>query len=148
MYKGLLPSFFGVSHGAVQFVAYEEFNKLLREYQQRDDLLFLEGMITGAMSKICATVTTYPYQVVKARLQLRPMQGEPHYSGIVDVISKTWRYVFLICYLFNHDLLTSFLLRGEGLPGFYRGCWLSILRVTPASALTLGMYEFVTKHLE
>lgn len=92
MYKGLVPSFFGVSHGAVQFVAYEEFNKILRKYNQRDELLFVEGMVTGAMSKICATITTYPYQVVKARVQLRPTPGAPHYTGIVDVIQKTWRY--------------------------------------------------------
>lgn len=42
----------------------------------------------AALSKIFAVVTTYPYQVVRARLQ------DQHniYSGVLDVVRRTWRY--------------------------------------------------------
>lgn len=42
----------------------------------------------AALSKIFAVATTYPYQVVRARLQ----DQHNKYSGVMDVIRRTWRY--------------------------------------------------------
>lgn len=36
--------------------------------------------------------------------------------------------------------------RNEGFRGFYKGIVPSVLRVTPASAVTLVVYEFMLKH--
>ncbi len=48
----------------------------------------LEYITMAAISKIFAVAVTYPYQVVRARLQ----DQHNNYSGIVDVIRRTWRY--------------------------------------------------------
>lgn len=37
LYKGFIPGLFGASHGAVQFMAYEELKHLLREYKPDGD---------------------------------------------------------------------------------------------------------------
>jgi solute carrier family 25 folate transporter 32 len=93
LYRGLIPSLFGVSHGVVQFVTYEELKKWRRATTGRDTIQGKEGLAAGAISKIIAGVSTYPYTVVKSRLQMRPPPGQPHpYAGVVDVIRKTWRY--------------------------------------------------------
>lgn len=42
----------------------------------------------AALSKIFAVATTYPYQVVRARLQ----DQHSRYDGVIDVIRRTWRY--------------------------------------------------------
>ena len=87
LYKGFIPALFGVSHGALQFMAYEEMKKLWQEFQhppsspstlsinlQRNpnpnkDLGTVTYLIMAASSKVFATVCTYPYQVVRSRIQ-------------------------------------------------------------------------------
>ncbi|KFO94999.1 Mitochondrial folate transporter/carrier, partial [Calypte anna] len=47
----------------------------------------VEYIIMAALSKIFAVSATYPYQVVRTRLQ----DQHNTYSGVFDVIHRTWR---------------------------------------------------------
>ncbi|KAG1676176.1 Mitochondrial folate transporter/carrier [Nymphon striatum] len=92
MYRGLVPGLFGTSHGAIQFMTYEELKaRYLDYYKLPADTKFNPGLyiIFAASSKLVAVSITYPYQVVRARLQDQLQM----YSGVVDVIKKTWRYL-------------------------------------------------------
>ncbi|XP_013787487.1 mitochondrial folate transporter/carrier-like [Limulus polyphemus] len=125
-YKGFIPGVFGVSHGALQFMAYEEMKKLyINHYNLIPDakLGVLEYLTFAAASKLFAASTTYPYQVIRARLQ----DQHKEYNGVVDVLKKTWRF--------------------EGTRGFYKGLLPSLLRVTPATAITFVVYENVSRFL-
>jgi solute carrier family 25 folate transporter 32 len=98
----------------------------------RDSLGYL---VMGAASKFIASTTTYPLQVIKARLQQRSQTIEfseatgeiivvkREYSGVVDCIGKIWR--------------------NEGILGFFKGCVTNALRVAPSAAITFVTYEFV-----
>lgn len=77
----------------------------------------------AAISKIFAVVATYPYQVVRARLQ----DQHNTYSGVFDVIHRTWRK--------------------EGVHGFYKGIIPNVIRVTPACCITFVVYENVSGFL-
>uniref|UniRef100_A0A8D2AIT1 Uncharacterized protein n=1 Tax=Sciurus vulgaris TaxID=55149 RepID=A0A8D2AIT1_SCIVU len=77
----------------------------------------------AALSKIFAVAATYPYQVVRARLQDQHMC----YNGVTDVIAKTWRK--------------------EGIGGFYKGIAPNLIRVTPACCITFVVYENVSHFL-
>lgn len=59
------------------------------------------------MAKMIAAVATYPYQVVRSRLQ----QIDSHYTGLCDAVVK--------------------ILRREGVRGVYKGLLISVIRVTP-----------------
>lgn len=59
----------------------------------------LEYIAMAAISKIFAVAVTYPYQVVRARLQ----DQHNNYNGIVDVMRRTWRYE-------SHDTLCQTLI--------------------------------------
>ncbi|XP_025089459.1 mitochondrial folate transporter/carrier-like isoform X2 [Pomacea canaliculata] len=126
LYKGFIPGVFGISHGAFQFVAYEELKTLYNQYRQQpidSRLSSGEYIVFAALSKIFAATLTYPYQVVRSRLQ----DQHRHYNGVMDVVRQVVRY--------------------EGWYGFYKGLLPCVLRVTPACAITFVVYEkIITLH--
>uniref|UniRef100_A0A8B9D777 Solute carrier family 25 member 32 n=2 Tax=Anseriformes TaxID=8826 RepID=A0A8B9D777_ANSCY len=126
LYKGFVPGLFGTSHGALQFMAYEDLKLRYNKYRNRvsDTKLNTAEYITmAAVSKIFAVSATYPYQVVRARLQ----DQHNTYSGVFDVIRRTWRK--------------------EGIHGFYKGIIPNVIRVTPACCITFVVYENVSGFL-
>ncbi|CAH3159069.1 unnamed protein product [Pocillopora meandrina] len=115
------------------FLAYrtEHCKELKKGYSQyfgtpiNKKLSSTEYLVMASLSKIFAATATYPYQVVRAKLQNQYTMVE--YKGALDVISKTFRH--------------------EGVTGFYKGLIPSVLRVTPACALTFVVYENVIHFL-
>ncbi|XP_007075878.1 mitochondrial folate transporter/carrier isoform X1 [Panthera pardus] len=126
LYKGFIPGLFGTSHGALQFMAYEllklKYNQHINRLPEAQ-LSTVEYISVAALSKIFAVAATYPYQVVRARLQDQHM----FYKGVLDVITKTWRK--------------------EGIGGFYKGIAPNLIRVTPACCITFVVYENVSHFL-
>ncbi|KAH8664079.1 mitochondrial carrier domain-containing protein [Xylariales sp. PMI_506] len=125
-YRGLGISLFGVSHGAVQFAVYEPAKRFY--FTQRARRLKSDGttLVLSSVSKLVAGAVTYPYQVIRSRLQ--NFDAEQHYGrGIRGVISRTWT--------------------NEGLRGFYRGIVPGVIRVMPATWVTFLVYENMKFHL-
>ncbi|KAI9718996.1 MAG: hypothetical protein M1828_006372 [Chrysothrix sp. TS-e1954] len=164
-YRGLVPSLFGVSHGAIQFMAYEKFkiwrvNRLSGRAgdddgpnyqnssstansstslgaglgstlkglqntgekvapQKNVELSNWDFLSLSAVSKIFAGTATYPYQVLRARLQTYDAHAK--YKGCMDVIRQIWAV--------------------EGIPGFYKGLGPNIVRVLPSTCVTFLVYE-------
>lgn len=76
-----------------------------------------EYLSFAAISKLIAAAVTYPYQVVRAR-----MQDHHHsYAGTWDCVKQTWRY--------------------ERMPGFYKGLAPYLLHVMPNICLVMIIYE-------
>ncbi|CAO0799189.1 unnamed protein product [Mucor circinelloides] len=81
LYRGIVPALFGVSHGAIQFMVYEEMKKKRNEIRHKSgvtsteelnaQLSQTEYLLMASTSKVAATVITYPYQVLKSRLQVK-----------------------------------------------------------------------------
>lgn len=121
LYAGLVPGLWLVSHGAIQFMAY-------------DEMLSLPGFATyspfgwkstaAVLSKVIAMAVTYPFQVVKTRLQDVARSG---YDGFFSAMRTMYQ--------------------SEGLAGFYRGFVPSSLRLVPQSALTIVLYEVLSARL-
>ncbi|XP_051879031.1 mitochondrial folate transporter/carrier-like [Pristis pectinata] len=126
LYKGFVPGLFGTSHGALQFMAYEELKKEYNSYKNlaaSEKLNTLEYVTMAALSKVFAVSATYPYQVIRARLQDQHTQ----YSGVTNAIRRTWR--------------------NEGIHGFYKGVLPNVVKVTPACCITFLVYENVSQFL-
>lgn len=130
-YRGLVPALFGVSHGALQFMAYEQL-KLFR-LRSMNNMGSIESSRLGAervlgnvdffaisgLSKVFAGSVTYPYQVIRSRLQT--YEAHLIYRGAIDVISQIWAQ--------------------EGIAGFYKGLGPNLFRVLPSTWVTFLVYE-------
>ncbi|KAK7262908.1 hypothetical protein RJT34_30489 [Clitoria ternatea] len=139
LYRGIVPGLFLVSHGAVQFTAYEELRKVIANFKSKgskvhhqnpDKLLnSVDYAVLGATSKFAAILLTYPFQVIRARLQQRPSgDGVPRYLDSWHVVKETARF--------------------EGIRGFYKGITPNLLKNAPASSITFIVYENVLKLLK
>lgn len=116
-----MPSLFGVSHGALQFTAYEKL-KLYRSNTKghnQQELDSLDFLVSSGLAKVFAGSVTYPYQVVRARLQT--YDADKHYRNARDVLIQTWRQ--------------------EGIGGYYKGLGPNLLRVLPSTWVTFLAYE-------
>ncbi|KAL7736785.1 hypothetical protein ACLKA6_015630 [Drosophila palustris] len=123
LYRGFVPGMLGVSHGAIQFMTYEELKNAYNEYRKLPidtKLATSEYLAFAAISKLIAAAATYPYQVVRARLQ----DHHHRYSGTWDCIRQTWRH--------------------ERAIGFYKGLQANMIRVVPACMITFLVYENVS----
>ena len=131
-YRGLVPSLFGTSHGALQFMAYEE----LKTYRYRSKkstskpgdpvtLSNVDLFVISGLSKIFAGGITYPYQVLRSRLQT--YDAHLVYRGAGDAMRQ--------------------ILRQEGMAGFWKGFGPNLFRVLPSTWVTFLVYENTRAYL-
>ncbi|KAF7897942.1 uncharacterized protein EAF01_008908 [Botrytis porri] len=130
-YRGVGISLLGNSHGAVQFAVYEPLKNFWRNHCSHQTLRGdressqvklgnTATLLLSSSAKIIAGTATYPYQVVRSRLQTYDAE-ERFGKGISGVVGKVWRE--------------------EGWRGFYRGLGTNIVRVLPATWVTFLVYE-------
>jgi len=67
LYRGVLPALLLTSHGAIQLVVYEQLKRL----KAPDGPSAALALVYGSVAKLAASIVTYPYQLVKTRLQKR-----------------------------------------------------------------------------
>lgn len=127
LYKGLGASFLASTQAMVQFPIYEELKVLLVAGQGNSTVkkTTVSYLAASAISASLACILTYPAEVVRARLQA---QGHARiYDGVWHAFKK--------------------ILATEGASGLYRGLLTSLIKMTPAHAISFTAYEFILKFL-
>ncbi|CAJ0567526.1 unnamed protein product, partial [Mesorhabditis spiculigera] len=120
LYRGFLPGLFGTSHGAVQFMIYD----FLKDWRCRDKgiekgskLSLFDYLAFSSISKMAAVTATYPYQVVRTRMQ--------DHNIVARSAVQTIRHALV----------------EEGPRAFYKGLLIANVRTLPATVVTLMTYE-------
>jgi solute carrier family 25 (peroxisomal adenine nucleotide transporter), member 17 len=85
-WRGIGPSLVLVSNPVIQYVLFEKMSTVLRARRSGKRLGALQIFVLGAISKALTTVVTYPYIVLKSRLQVdgrnTPARTLDHRSSI------------------------------------------------------------------
>ncbi|KAF9005394.1 mitochondrial NAD transporter [Cyathus striatus] len=136
-YRGLLPSLLGILHVAVQFPLYEEL-KVWSHGDSDDPITSKEILLCTAVSKMVASVATYPHEVIRTRLQTlrRPLADDLSSDGMIKQHPRGG-----VIYT------TRKLIRKEGWSALYKGLSVNLLRTVPNSAVTMLTYEMLMRHL-
>lgn len=135
-YRGLLPSYFGLVHVAIQFPLYENFKKLFHISEEDVQTLsmgqFTKFIFASCLSKMIASAITYPHEIVRTRMQLvstsKTEVAEPQLKALVRVVKS--------------------IVHTEGIRGFYSGFVINLTRTVPASAVTLVSFEYFKRYFQ
>ncbi|ODV90484.1 hypothetical protein CANCADRAFT_12151, partial [Tortispora caseinolytica NRRL Y-17796] len=129
-YSGIGPALFGLTHVALQFPLYEVLKTVLgadEAHREESTVTKYMGkvMVASSLSKMGASLVTYPHEVVRTSMQIALNTGKDNSlqgPKFIDVLATIYRQ--------------------QGWRGFYAGLMTNFLRVVPASAITLMTYEF------
>jgi len=115
LFGGLLPSLLLVSNPSIQFMVAEYVKAAVKfKFVMEPRHHFLNG----ALSKLIATICTYPAQVLKTRLQRKENK-----DNIIMCIYSVYQ--------------------ADGLPGFYRGMGMKISQTVLTSAFMFFFYSIL-----
>ncbi|KAB8301102.1 hypothetical protein EYC80_003011 [Monilinia laxa] len=165
-YSGLTPALLGLTHVAVQFPAYEYLKTKftgqgMGASAEGDESSHLFGVLSASvLSKIIASSTTYPHEVIRTRLQTQQrsmsaasteygafrggLEGHSQQQGVSNPLAQ-----------FKHaipkyrGIVMTFktILRDEGWRAFYAGMGTNMMRAVPAATTTMLTYEYIMQHL-
>jgi solute carrier family 25 folate transporter 32 len=133
LYRGIVPGLFGTLNGTIQMVCYEKLKvfwlshlkRKAKKLNSQDEpkLETFHFSTFSSLSKFFAVVCTYPFQLMRSRLQ----DQHQSYKNLKDVIFKTYK--------------------NEKLYGFYKGLIPALIRVVPAASVTFIVYENLLQFL-
>ncbi|TGO55100.1 hypothetical protein BOTNAR_0252g00200 [Botryotinia narcissicola] len=151
---------------AAKFPAYEYLKKKftgkgMGESAEGDESAHLFGVFSASvLSKVIASSTTYPHEVIRTRLQTQQrsmpaasteygafrggLEGHSHQHGASNPLAQIKQAVPKY-----RGIVMTFktILREEGWRAFYAGMGTNMMRAVPAATTTMLTYEYVMKHL-
>ena len=126
LYRGFSASLWGTSEAAIHFVLYERLKKMQRRYGEMTPLQYT---LTAGVSKLVASVATYPHERVRVLMREVPKLGaQPKYRAMVQSL--------------------RLIAKEEGWKGLYRGMGVHLARTVPNTAIMFLSYELISKGLE
>uniref|UniRef100_A0A6B2LDL2 Mitochondrial carrier protein n=1 Tax=Arcella intermedia TaxID=1963864 RepID=A0A6B2LDL2_9EUKA len=121
-YKGLLPPLLGEGLiNSVWFGTYAAVSALLQTDRTKD-LTFIQGCIGGAASGVTGSFVYGPVDLIKVRVQMSTERGSARKKPL-QIISQIYK--------------------AEGIKGFTRGLWPTIIREVPSTSVYFGFYNFL-----
>ncbi|CCM04921.1 uncharacterized protein FIBRA_07118 [Fibroporia radiculosa] len=146
-FRGLLPSLLGILHVGVQFPLYEQLKTWARRRYAREDLLPQQFLACSAVSKMTASIATYPHEVVRTRLQT---QRRPLVSGGSQAIDRPRAGIIQTVKTIVHRIQYDYddgKSRDSGAAGS-ETCHMRITNTTPPPSLTWSSAETSSQKFE
>ncbi|XP_013771827.2 calcium-binding mitochondrial carrier protein SCaMC-2-like [Limulus polyphemus] len=122
-YRGYVPNLFGIlPYAGIDLAVYETLKKMyLRQHFKQEDPGILVFLACGTISSSCGQIASYPFSLVKTKLQAQEKNG----NGMISMFRS--------------------IIQHEGLVGLYRGITPNFMKVAPAVSINYVVYEHVRK---
>ncbi|CAG8588500.1 3338_t:CDS:10 [Racocetra persica] len=138
-WQGVIPALILVINPIIQYTSFEQLKVQLEKIKKLGNLDFF---LLGAVSKLIATTITYPYIVIKSRMQLRKSSKESsRYNSVMDGVRKIVQnegYSVAIMSFFTKAVRTALSIRARAPARWY---------ATEASGSSSGLrLSFVLPH--
>lgn len=121
LWKGTRVSLWLVSNPVIQFSVYEFLKRMKTE---KRNLSAIQAFFLGAVSKMVATLVTYPLQVAQTRLRLPANKDRTMLLVLVGLMSE------------------------KGLRGLYQGCTAKLAQTVLTAAFMFAFYERIVTILQ
>uniref|UniRef100_A0A1I7VAG1 Calcium-binding mitochondrial carrier protein SCaMC-1 n=1 Tax=Loa loa TaxID=7209 RepID=A0A1I7VAG1_LOALO len=123
-YKGIVPNLIGIiPYAGIDLAIYETLkNYYVNNYNAYPVRDIVALPVCGACSSICGILASYPFALVRTRLQALAMSGNLTQP---DTMNGQIKYIW----------------RNDGLYGFYRGLTANLVKAVPAVAISYYVYE-------
>jgi len=123
LYRGLVPSLLGViPYAGVDLSVYTYLTGSWRRENQGKSVPVPILLFCGSVSCVCGQLVSYPFQLVRTKLQAQGAPGRPEvYKGTRDCFRKV--------------------IATESVFGLYRGLVPNIMKAVPAVSITYVVYE-------
>ncbi len=119
-FRGIVPALILVINPIIQYTLFEKLKERLERV--KPSLTAIDFFLLGAISKLAATGSTYPYIVIKSRMQLKQgAKDDAQYKSIVDGFKK--------------------IVKNEGIQGLYKGIESKLLQSVLTSAFLFAFKE-------
>ena len=119
LWAGVAPALILVINPIIQYTIFEQLKNVIERGRK---LTAWDAFVLGAIGKLVATGSTYPYITLKARMQLRQSGGSgERYDSMLGGLRK--------------------IMRDEGLGGLYKGIGPKIVQSVLTAALLFGFKE-------
>lgn len=129
LYKGFVASSFSLLSGQLYITSYQLTRSWMEGYRSE-----VKGFVGGFVASVVGQSVTVPSDVIAQKLM---MQGQVGRSTILHNTQATAKHVKLK----GTVTITREIYQQEGLIGFYRGYWLSLMTYAPNSALWWLFYS-------
>lgn len=140
-FRGLTPALISVvPYMGLIFSSYTQSRKLLEyiaptktgpgaKFTDVHPFLISHEAIAGFMAGVISKGAVFPFDVLRKRLQVQGPTRSHYMAGTIPLYPK-------------HPLACSkYIIKHEGIRGFYRGFFVSMLKSAPASAITMWTFE-------
>ncbi|KAI9349042.1 putative mitochondrial deoxynucleotide carrier protein, partial [Obelidium mucronatum] len=130
LWKGNWPAeYLYLTYGALQFLIYHETSQYLAEQTVFPNMsTTTQTFISGALAGCSATFATYPLDLLRTRFAMQGSAEKRLYTSLIGAIGEIGRT--------------------EGVQGFYRGVWPSLLQIAPYMGIMFGTQDWLTRKME
>jgi len=129
LYKGFVASSFSIISGQLYITSYQLVRSCMDGYRSE-----MKGLVGGFVASVIGQTVTVPSDVIAQKLM---MQGQIGRSTVQHNTAATAKHVKLK----GTVAITRDIFQQEGLIGFYRGYWISLMTYAPNSALWWFFYS-------